>query len=161
MSGWTVTGSQTGYSATINTTNYKVGNSSMKLTPPSSYGYVRMVKTVNWNMSAPDERGNFRFWVYVHGTGEPTDFSITMSNNQQYSNYFITYYNASYKFRYRPGWNLVNLRASDWRVGCRIPIMDQSHCQHSHHGLWYVSDFVFNRWVSERRKRDSCRHTHV
>ena len=121
MSGWTVTGSQTGYSPTINTTNYKTGNSSIKLTPPSSYGYVRMVKTVNWDMSAPDERGNFRFWVYVHGTGEPTDFSVTLSNNQQYSNYFTTYYNAPYKFRYRPGWNLVNLRASDWRVGAGSP----------------------------------------
>ena len=85
-----------------------------KLTTPSSYGYVSIIKTVNWNMSAPDERGNFRFWVYVHGTGEPTDFQVTMSNNQQYANYFTTYYNASYKFRYRPGWNLVNLRASDW-----------------------------------------------
>ncbi|MHB8124013.1 MAG: InlB B-repeat-containing protein, partial [Desulfuromonadaceae bacterium] len=121
LTGWTVNGSQPGYSATLNTTDFKVGNSSIKLTPPTTYGYVSMIKTVNWDMSAPDERGNFRFWVYVHGTDEPVDFTITMSNNPQYSNTFVTYYNASYKFQYRPGWNLVNLKASDWNVGVGSP----------------------------------------
>ena len=121
MGGWTVTGSGSGYSAVIDTINYKVGNSSIKLTTPSGTGNVQISKTVNWDMSAQDERGNFRLWVYVHGTSEPTDFMVTMSNNQNYQNYFITYYNAPYKFRNRPGWNLINIRTSDWFVGAGSP----------------------------------------
>ena len=37
LSGWTVSGSATGYSATVDTTNHKVGNASIQLTTPSSY----------------------------------------------------------------------------------------------------------------------------
>ena len=123
LSGWTVSGSGPGYSATINTTNYKVGNASIKLTPPSSYGYVSMYKTVNWDMSSPDERGNFRFWVYVHGTGEPDGLQVELSNNQQYANYFTTYYNASLT-------SSDTVPVGTWlacglQIGCRIriPIM--------------------------------------
>ncbi len=72
-------------------------------------------------MATPDEQGNFRFWVYVHGTAAPRDFQILMSNDASFQNYFITYYNASYKFTNLPGWNQVNLRASDWRVGAGSP----------------------------------------
>ena len=108
LSGWKVSGSATGYSATINTTNHKVGNASIQLTTPSSCGHVSITKTVNWDMSSPDERGNFQFWVYVPGTGEPYDFQVTMSNDLTCRNFFTTYYNAPYKFRNRPGWNLVN-----------------------------------------------------
>ena len=121
MTGWTVSGTGTGYSATVDPVNFKSGNSSVKLTTPSGTGWVRILKTVNWNLSAPEERGNFRLWVYVHGTGEPTDFSIALSNDANFANSFITWYNAPFKFRYRPGWNLVNIRTSDWLVGGGAP----------------------------------------
>ena len=121
LSGWTLTGSGTGYSATIDQENYKVGNSSIKLTTPSTSGYVRITKPVNWDLSAPESQGNFRFWVYVYGTSAPADFQVLMSNDLTYANYFATYYYAPYKFQYRPGWNLVNLRTSDWLVGSGTP----------------------------------------
>src|SRR5690606_16133039 len=60
-------------------------------------------------------------WVYVHGTGEPTDCSIAMANDAAFANSFVTWYNAPDKSRNRPGWNLVNLRTSDWWVGGGAP----------------------------------------
>jgi len=36
-------------------------------------------------------------------------------------NYFITSYGSAFKLRYKPGWNLISLRASDWRAGRGSP----------------------------------------
>ncbi len=120
LSGWTVSGGA-GYAVTLDTVNYKTGNAALKMTTPTAAGYVTIRKTVNWNLASADEKGNFRFWVYVYGSGEPVDFNVMMSNDTGYRNYFTTYYNAPIKFRYRPGWNLVNLRASDWFVAAGTP----------------------------------------
>ena len=108
MSGWTVSGSGIGYSAAIDTTNYKVGSSSIKLTTPTGTGNVFITKSVNWDLSSPTEQGNFRFWVYVYGTSEPYGFQVLMSNDTGFQNHFISYYNAPFKFRVHPGWNLVS-----------------------------------------------------
>ena len=121
MDGWIVSGSGSGFYASVDTTNYKEGEAAIKMTTPATTGNVAITKAVNWDMATPDEQGNFRFWVYVHGTAAPRDFQILMSNDASFQNYFITYYNASYKFTNLPGWNQVNLRASDWRVGAGSP----------------------------------------
>ena len=113
MSGWTVSGSAPGFSAVIDTANHKVGNASIQLTTPSSSGYVGIKKTVNWDLSSPDQQGNIRFWVYVHGTSEPTGFQVYMYNSNQ-NNGFYASYGRPFRLRYRPGWNLVSLRTSDW-----------------------------------------------
>jgi peptidoglycan/xylan/chitin deacetylase (PgdA/CDA1 family) len=120
MNGWTVAGSPSGFAAVLDPANHQVGAQSIKLTTPNN-GYVQISKTINWDLSAPSEQGNFRFWVYVPGTAEPRDFRILMSNDTLYQNYFITYYNNAYKFRFRPGWNQINLRTSDWSVGAGSP----------------------------------------
>ncbi len=112
MSGWTLSGSGSGYSASLDTTNVKEGAASIKLTTPAN-GSVYIVKPVNWDLSA--NQGNFRLWVYVSGTSEPTGGSITLSSNADFSNYYITSYGGAFKLRYKPGWNLINLRTSDWK----------------------------------------------
>jgi hypothetical protein len=63
----------------------------------------------------------FSFGCMYLGLVNPMTFQVMMSNDLTYRNYFTTYYNAPYKFRYRPGWNLVNLRSSDWSVGAGSP----------------------------------------
>ena len=73
MSGWTVSGSGSGYSAVLDTINVKEGAASIKLTTPAS-GNVIITKTVAWDLSA--NQGNFRLWVYVSGSSEPTGGSI-------------------------------------------------------------------------------------
>jgi len=115
---WTVTGSGTGYSAAIDTVNVKEGSASIKLTTPAS-GNVTITKPVTWDLSA--DQGNFRLWVYVSGTSEPTGGSIILSSDTNFSNYYITSYGGAFKLRYKPGWNLINLRASDWKVGKGTP----------------------------------------
>ena len=72
-----------------------------------------------WDLSA--NQGNFRLWVYVSGTSEPTGGSIILSTDSSFSNYFITSYGGAFKLRYKPGWNLINLRTSDWKVGKGSP----------------------------------------
>jgi len=120
LDGWTVSGSPSGFSALADSSLQKEGASSIKLTAPAG-GYVHLTKDVAWDLSAIDERGNFRFWVYVHDATEPRDFQILASSDATFQNYFITYYNEAYKLRYRPGWNLINLRAEDWHVGLGSP----------------------------------------
>ena len=46
---------------------------------------------------------------------------MLLSNDASWQNYFVTYYNASYKFQFRPGWNLINLRTSDWKGSVGSP----------------------------------------
>ena len=147
MTGWTVSGSGTGYSAVLDTANYKVGGASIKLTTPSATGNVAITKYVNWDLLAPAEQGNFRFWVYVHGSGEPTDFQILMSNDTTFQNYFTTYYNTSYKFRYRPGWNLINLRTSDWRVAAGSPSWTNPYRACPLPLLRVYSGFILTGWA--------------
>ena len=118
MTGWTVSGSGSGYSAVLDTTYVKEGAASIRLTTPAS-GNVTITKPVSWNLSA--SQGNFRFWVYVSGTSEPTGGSIMLSSDASYSNYFITSYGSAFKLRYKPGWNLINLQASDWKAGKGSP----------------------------------------
>ncbi len=118
MSDWTVSGSGTGYSAALDTVNVKEGAASIKLTTPAS-GNVTITKPVTWDLSA--NQGNFRLWVYVSGTSEPTGGSIILSSDASFSNYFITSYGGAFKLRYKPGWNLINLRTSDWKVGKGSP----------------------------------------
>ena len=121
LDGWTVSGSLSGsYFVVADATNYKVGSGSLKLTTPAN-GYVQISKPVNWDLSAPDEQGNFRLWVYVYGSAEPSDFRIMLSNDATYQNYFVTYYHDAYKLPYRPGWNLINLQTSNWKVGAGTP----------------------------------------
>jgi peptidoglycan/xylan/chitin deacetylase (PgdA/CDA1 family) len=55
-----------------------------------------------------------RLWVYVSGNTEPTGGSIIMSSDPSFSNYFTTSYGGAFKLRYKPGWNLINLRTTDW-----------------------------------------------
>ncbi len=121
MSGWTVGGSGSGYSVAVDTTNHKEGSASIRLTTPTGTGEVSITKAVNWDLSNADEQGNLRFWVYVEGTGEPSDFLIQMSNDANFQNYFSVNYTHPIKFRYRPGWNLINLRTSDWLTGAGSP----------------------------------------
>ena len=118
-SDWTVSGSGTGFSAALDTVNVKEGAASIKLTTPAS-GNVTITKDVTtWNLSA--NQGNFRLWVYVSGTSEPTGGSIILSSDSSFSNYFITSYGSAFKLRYKPGWNLISLRTSDWKVGKGAP----------------------------------------
>ena len=35
------------------------------------------------------------------------------STDTQLTNYFVAYYGGAFKLRYKPGWNLINLRTSD------------------------------------------------
>ena len=88
------------------------------LTTPAS-GNVTVTKPVTWDLSA--DQGNFRLWVYVSGSSEPTGGSIILSSDASCLNYFITSYGGAFKLRYKPGWNLINLRASDWKVGKGSP----------------------------------------
>jgi peptidoglycan/xylan/chitin deacetylase (PgdA/CDA1 family) len=44
-----------------------------------------------------------------------------MANDNQFQNNFISYYNNGFKFRNKPGWNLINLRTSDWLIGAGTP----------------------------------------
>ena len=121
LDGWNVSGSMPGYSANIDTTNFKVGTNSIKLTTPSS-GNVIGTKSVNWDLSAPAEQGNFRLWVYVYGTSGPAGFQIQLSNDAGFQNYYVhKRYGSGIRFRNRPGWNLINLRKSDWTVGGGSP----------------------------------------
>ena len=113
LSGWTVTGSGTGYSAVVDNVNVKEGDASIKLTTPSR-GNVTLTKPVVWDLS--DDQGNFRLWVYVSGASEPSGGSIILSSDNSMMNYFITYYGGAFKLRFKPGWNLINLRTSDWTV---------------------------------------------
>ena len=119
-SGWTVSGSGSGYKAVLDTANVKEGTASIKLTTPAS-GNVTITKTETspWNLSA--DQGNFRLWVYVSGTSEPTGGSIILSSDAAFSNYYITSYGGAFKLRNKPGWNLINLRTSDWKVGKGSP----------------------------------------
>ncbi len=120
LDGWGVSGSASGYSAVIDTTNYKAGTNSIKLTTPSG-GNVIVSKSVNWDLSAQAEQGNFRLWVYVYGTSEPAGFQIHLSNDAGFQNYYVARYGSGIRFRNRPGWNLINLRKSDWTVGGGAP----------------------------------------
>ena len=113
LSGWTVTGSGTGYSAAVDNVNVQEGDASIKLTTPSR-GNVTLTKPVVWDLS--DDQGNFRLWVYVSGASEPSGGSIILSSDNSMMNYFITYYGGAFKLRFKPGWNLINLRTSDWTV---------------------------------------------
>jgi peptidoglycan/xylan/chitin deacetylase (PgdA/CDA1 family) len=49
-------------------------------------------------------------------TGEPIGGSIKLSSDRTETNYFVVYYGGAFKLRYKPGWNLVNLRTSDWKA---------------------------------------------
>jgi peptidoglycan/xylan/chitin deacetylase (PgdA/CDA1 family) len=118
MSSWAVSGSGSGYSAVLDTNNYKDGAASIKLNTPFN-GNVTITKSVNWDLSA--DQGNFRLWVYVSGASEPTGGSIILSSDTTFTNYYITSYGAAFKLRYKPGWNLINLRTSDWKVGKGSP----------------------------------------
>ncbi len=109
MTGWTVGGSGSGYGATLDTTHVMKGTASIKLTTPAS-GNVNITKAVSWDLSAA---GNLRFWVYVSGSTEPSGGSITLFTNT--SSYYTISYGAAFKFRARPGWNLINLIPSDWK----------------------------------------------
>jgi uncharacterized repeat protein (TIGR02543 family) len=120
MTGWTVSGSPSGYSAVVDTTNYKVGTGAIRLTTPIN-GNVYISKTVNWDLSASNEQGNLRLWVYVNCPVEPYDFRIYLSNDSTFQNYFIAWQGSGFKFRYLPGWNLINVRTSDWKVGGGSP----------------------------------------
>jgi peptidoglycan/xylan/chitin deacetylase (PgdA/CDA1 family) len=104
----------------LDTANVKEGTATLKLTTPAS-GNVTITKTETppWNLSA--DQGNFRLWVYVSGTSEPTGGSIILSSDAAFSNYYITSYGGAFKFRNKPGWNLINLRTSDWKVGKGSP----------------------------------------
>ena len=113
MSGWTVSGSGSGYSAALDTVNFKEGSASIKLTTPAS-GNVTITKPVTWDLSA--NQGNLRLWVYVSGTTEPTGGSIILSSDTSFSNYYVTSYGGAFKLRYKPGWNLINLRTADWKT---------------------------------------------
>ena len=120
LGGWSVSGSASGYSAVIDTMNYKVGTNSIKLTTPSG-GNVIVAKSVNWDLSAEAEQGNFRLWVYVYGTSEPAGFQIHLSNDAGFQNYYVPRYGSGIRFRNRPGSKLINLRKSDWTVGGGSP----------------------------------------
>jgi uncharacterized repeat protein (TIGR02543 family) len=112
-SDWTVTGSGAGYSAALDTVNVKDGSGSIKLTTPAS-GSVIITKPVTWDLSA--DQGNIRLWVYVSGTSEPSGGSLTLSSNASFTNYFTASYGGAFKLRYKPGWNLISLRTSDWKA---------------------------------------------
>ncbi len=118
MSGWTISGSGTGFGATLDTSNFKEGVASIMLTTPAS-GNVTITKPVTWDLSA--NQGNFRLWVYVSGSSEPTGGRIILSNDASFSNYWTASYGGAFKLRYKPGWNLINLRTSDWKVGKGSP----------------------------------------
>ena len=111
LNGWTVKGSGSGYSAALDTINFKEGAASIILTTPSN-GYVSISKPVTWDLSA--DQGNLRFWVYVSGSSAPTGGGIILSSDSLQKNYFISYYGNAFRLFYRPGWNLINLRTSDW-----------------------------------------------
>ena len=74
-SGWTIGGSGTGFSVGTDYDNFKEGAASIKMTTPAS-GSVYMYKSGTWDLSA--NQGNFRLWVYVSGTSEPTGGSIIL-----------------------------------------------------------------------------------
>ena len=40
-----------------------------------------------------------------------------MSTDTTFTNYFVTSYGGAFKLRYKPGWNLINLRTSDLDSG--------------------------------------------
>jgi peptidoglycan/xylan/chitin deacetylase (PgdA/CDA1 family) len=119
--GWTASASAAGSSAVLDTIHVKVGTAAIKLTTPPGGGYISITKTVSWDLSSPTEQGAIRLWVYLSGTSEPSDVQIRMSNDAQFQNVFTTYYNNGIKFRNRPGWNLINLRTSDWFTGAGTP----------------------------------------
>ena len=119
-SGWTVQGKPSGYSAVVDTENYKENLASLKLTTPLN-GYVQITKSINWTLPDGPDRGNFRLWVYVYGTNEPTGGYILLSNDSGFRNTYVVNYGGAFRFRLKPGWNLINLRASDWIVGAGTP----------------------------------------
>ena len=102
LDGWSVSGSASGYLAEIDTTNYRIETNSIRLTTPSG-GNVIVAKSVNWDLSAPAEQGNFRLWVYVYGTSEPAGFQIHLSNDAGFQNYYVAWYGSGIRFRNRPG----------------------------------------------------------
>jgi uncharacterized repeat protein (TIGR02543 family) len=120
ISNWTIKGSPKGYSAVVDTENYKEGTGSIKLTNPRN-GYVQITQNTDWTLTA-EEQGYFQFWVYVDGTSGPTTgTSIILSNDRSFKNYFIVDYGGDFNFNLKPGWNLITLDPTDWKTGKGSP----------------------------------------
>ena len=117
ISGWNIKGSPKGYSATVDSLNYKEGSGSIKLTYPNN-GYVQITDAVNWMLTA-SEQGHFQFWVYMYGETLPTSGSIILTNDKPYKNYYIANYGSD--FTLTQGWNLITLDPTDWAIGAGSP----------------------------------------
>jgi len=100
-------------SMTLDSQLFNEGTSSIRLTMPAREGYGYLIKTVNWDLSPTDERGNLRFWVYLSGTGTPSRLEIVLANDPAMKNSWIATIDVT---QLSPGWNLVELSTVNWTL---------------------------------------------
>ena len=117
---WTPTSSPAGGTLGNNVTNFKTGTQSLQFNTPNAAGYIQATKTINLTLD-----GNLQFWMYAHDATPPSDGVIMLSNNSGFTAYYQLWYStstaATFRLRNCPGWNLINIRASDWTVGAGAP----------------------------------------
>lgn len=117
---WTPVSSPAGGAIAEDAVNVKTGTKSLKFTTPNAAGYVYGTKIINITCD-----GNMQLWVYAHDSTPPSDGVIMVANDAGFAHYFNVWYSAStasvFKLRNCPGWNLINIRTSDWTVGAGTP----------------------------------------
>jgi hypothetical protein len=106
-SGWVAKGKG---SLSLETIDIIEGTGALKLTMPVKPGDLKLTKTVSWDLSAPEEQGKLRFWVYISDNGTATDLEIVLSNDAAIKNYFL----ADVPLTEKGKWILINLNTSDW-----------------------------------------------
>jgi hypothetical protein len=77
---------------------------------PVKVGDIQLTKTVSWDLSAADERGKLRFWVYISDNGTATDLEILLSNDPAIKNYFL----ADVPITTVGKWILIELDEDSW-----------------------------------------------
>lgn len=99
---WTITGSA-GYAGSIDSTIFKTGTGSLKLTATGVSSNCYATKTVNWDLSGSDP---ISFSVYIPDESSNTQtITVYLSNDSTFTNYFNRA--ASTSGNFTKGWNTI------------------------------------------------------
>lgn len=109
ISDWTLSG--TGAALVVDTTNFKSGTQSLKLSSTNAvYGVI--TKTINSTVFS--QARTFTFWIYIHDStklNQSGTTSLYISSTTDISKYFSWTFNIS---RFRNGWNKVIINKSEF-----------------------------------------------